>query len=465
MPDTKKNTAYVFDIALVNASSRPNFKAAPTLATGDVKVSTDDGAFGNITTLPTVTPAAGTNVKVSLSASEMNGDRVAITFIDQTSPKEWDDVHVFINTTTNTIDDVKTETALIVADTGELQTDWVDGGRLDTIIDNILVDTGTTIPGTITTVDTVVDGIQTDLSNATDGLGALKTLIDAVKTETALIVADTNELQTDNVPGLIAALNNIAATDIVSAGAITTLTGAVVNVTTCANNTDMRGTDNAATEAKQDIIDTNIDQIEAAVITNAAGVDIAADIIAIKAETALIVADTNELQTDNVPGLIAALDIVVDRVETDTQDLQTQIGTAGAGLTDLGGMSTAMKAEVNAEADTALTDYDPPTNAEMVARTPTAAQLAYLVDNAALGVPVTFSSGSTTTGVLTSGTGVDGAAPDTTDNHYNGKILVFTDSTLKLQVTDITDYTGSTRQVTFTALTDAVGASSTARMY
>jgi len=32
----------------------------------------------------------------------------------------------------------------------------------------------------ITTVDTVVDGIQTDLSNGTDGLGALKAAIDAV---------------------------------------------------------------------------------------------------------------------------------------------------------------------------------------------------------------------------------------------------------------------------------------------
>jgi len=46
----------------------------------------------------------------------------------------------------------------------------------------------------------------------------------------------------------IAALNDIAATDIVSAGAITTLSGAVVNVDTvdtCTTNTDMRGTDNA----------------------------------------------------------------------------------------------------------------------------------------------------------------------------------------------------------------------------
>jgi len=48
----------------------------------------------------------------------------------------------------------------------------------------------------------------------------------------------------------------------------------------------------------------------------------------------------------------------LDAVETDTQDLQTQIGTAGAGLTDLGGMSTGMKAEVQTECDDALDAYD-----------------------------------------------------------------------------------------------------------
>ena len=102
----------------------------------------------------------------------------------------------------------------IEADTNELQTDWVDAGRLDALVyslvvavitnaagadvatdvkalkaetvlilsdtNAILVDTATTLNGLITTVDTVVDGIQTDLSNATDGLGALKTLIDAL---------------------------------------------------------------------------------------------------------------------------------------------------------------------------------------------------------------------------------------------------------------------------------------------
>ena len=35
------------------------------------------------------------------------------------------------------------DTTLIVADTNELQTDWADGGRLDLIVDSILVDTAT----------------------------------------------------------------------------------------------------------------------------------------------------------------------------------------------------------------------------------------------------------------------------------------------------------------------------------
>jgi len=48
-----------------------------------------------------------------------------------------------------------------------------------------------------------------------------------------------------------------------------------------------------------------------------------------------------------------------------TGDSYARIGAAGASLTDLGGMSTGMKAEVNAEADTALSDYDPPTKAEL----------------------------------------------------------------------------------------------------
>lgn len=136
---------------------------------------------------------------------------------------------------------------LILADTGELQTDWADGGRLDLILDaaggagdpwitalpgaygagtagKII---GDNINAPIGTVDTVVDGIQTDLSNVTDGLGALKALIDAIPT--------TAMRGTDNV-----VLAGPTKAEMDTAHAL------------------------LATEAKQDIIDTILDKLDSA---------------------------------------------------------------------------------------------------------------------------------------------------------------------------------------------------------
>ena len=141
-----------------------------------------------------------------------------------------------------------------------------------------------------------------------------------------------------------------------------------------------------------------------------AGASMSADVAAVKAETALIVDDTDEigaagagltavpwnsgwdsevesectdaLNTYDPPkkseldsahattdALITTVDAVADLILADT----AVIGPLGAGLTDLGGMSTGMKAEVNAEADTAITDFGPPTNTQMEARTLVAA--------------------------------------------------------------------------------------------
>lgn len=63
-----------------------------------------------------------------------------------------------------------------------------------------------------------------------------------------------------------------------------------------------------------------------------------------------------------------------------TGDTFAQIGTAGAGLTDLGGMSTGMKAQVNAEmVDTLATDtYAEPGQATPAATATLAAKLNYL---------------------------------------------------------------------------------------
>jgi len=103
----------------------------------------------------------------------------------------------------------------------------------------------------------------------------------------------------------------------------------------CTTNTDMRGTDGANTT-----------------VPDAAG-------------TAAALHATTD-------GKVDAVQSTADDIETDTQDLQTQIGTAGAGLTDLGGMSAAMKAEVNAEAkDVIATDTIAELGVGVPAATPT----------------------------------------------------------------------------------------------
>lgn len=207
---------------------------------------------------------------------------------------------------------------------------------------------------------------------------------------------------------------------------------------------------------------TNVDLHGNIVLTNnASGITVTDTANISQTQTDIAALDTKlgtpagaDMSTD-----IAAIDTVVDAVLVDT----AEIGTAGAGLTDLGGMSTGMQAEVNAEVDTALSDYDGPTNAEMELRTPTAAQLAYIVANANTGLPVTFttSGGSTTAAVLNL---VDGSSGSAVDDQYNGRLLVFTDGTLKGVVTDITDYDGGTTTATITAIPTAPTASHNARL-
>ena len=66
-----------------------------------------------------------------------------------------------------------------------------------------------------------------------------------------------------------------------------------------------------------------------------------------------------------LPSSVDDVETKIDTLDTVADGLATTLGTAGAGLTDLGGFSTAAKAEINAEADTALADYDAPTKTEL----------------------------------------------------------------------------------------------------
>ena len=85
-----KGRAYTFNIGVVDQSNTKLLKAAPTLASGDFKISKDGGAFANLATLPTVTPSGGTAVQIALSATEMTADNVVITAIDAAGA-EWCD--------------------------------------------------------------------------------------------------------------------------------------------------------------------------------------------------------------------------------------------------------------------------------------------------------------------------------------------------------------------------------------
>jgi hypothetical protein len=93
-----KNEDFEIQVALEDYWNPGTFKANPTLATGDVKISKDGGALANLATLPVVEPASGALVTLALSSTEMNADIVSIVFIDQTNPKEWADLVISIPT-------------------------------------------------------------------------------------------------------------------------------------------------------------------------------------------------------------------------------------------------------------------------------------------------------------------------------------------------------------------------------
>jgi hypothetical protein len=94
-----KNQDFIVRISLENAAILGSFKSSATIAAGDFKVDKDGGGLTNLGTLPTVDPAASVLVKITLSATEMNADVVTLVCIDQTSPKEWNDLVISIPTT------------------------------------------------------------------------------------------------------------------------------------------------------------------------------------------------------------------------------------------------------------------------------------------------------------------------------------------------------------------------------
>lgn len=175
----------VVDAILVDtATTIPATIATIDTVVDSILVDTGTTLDGKIDTIDGIVDAilvdTGTTIPATIATVDTVVDAILV------------DTGTTIPATIATIDDfLDTEVAAILADTNELQADWVNGGRLDLLIDSIiskvdvvdgivdaiLVDTGTTIPATITTIDNFLD------------------------TEVAAILADTNELQADWVNG------------------------------------------------------------------------------------------------------------------------------------------------------------------------------------------------------------------------------------------------------------------------
>ena len=105
MSTPKKGVAYDFSTGLGDSTDAGKFVINPTIAAGDFQVSKDGGTFANLATLPVVTPSGSRAVKVSLSATEMNADKVVVIAVDAAGA-EWTEVFVFIDAPVSNVDDI-----------------------------------------------------------------------------------------------------------------------------------------------------------------------------------------------------------------------------------------------------------------------------------------------------------------------------------------------------------------------
>jgi hypothetical protein len=118
----KRATEFIFYVSLVSQANAKIMQANPTLAAADFNVSKDGGALAALTTTPTVTPAAGKLVKITLSATEMTADNVTVVCSDSAGA-EWNDLVVNIQTAARQVDDLAfpaTSGRSIVVDTAGL---------------------------------------------------------------------------------------------------------------------------------------------------------------------------------------------------------------------------------------------------------------------------------------------------------------------------------------------------------
>ncbi len=309
------------------------------------------------------------------------------------------------------------DVAAILADTNEVQAELADGGRLDLLIDLILADTGE---------------LQAEW---VDG-GRLDLLID-------LILADTGELQAEWV----------------DAGRLDLILDAILADTTGLNGDAMRGTDSAALASVLGALndaaaagdptatDTLVQYAKQLinVLVGATGVatfpaaGAPANNISLAEIIRAIYDDTNAIQGKLPSGTIS--DFAEASNDVTLADASITAAKYAANAREAAGQATD---EVNAIADGVWNE----------------ARSGHTIAGTYGEVHNEIISGAAEAGTLST-TEMTSDLSEATDEHYNGRIVIWTGGVLSGQASDITAYLGSTGRLTYTAVTEAPSAADT----
>lgn len=272
--------------------------------------------------------------------------------------------------------------------------DAATGGKAANQIDLIKTDTAAILTDTGTTLDTKLNDIQgATFSSATDSLEAIRDRGDAAWTTgsgTGLSSLATGTAQAGAAGSITLAAGAGGATDLYKGARIATTGGTGVGqsrMITAFNDTTKVASvapnwvtnPDATTTYEIQAADSSLGTIQndPQSVTDLKDFSDAGYDPATNKVQGVVLVDTTTTNTDMVGTNSAALASVctearlseldaatggkaanqIDLIKTDTAAILTdtaEIGTAGAGLTDLGGMSTTMKGQVNTEVDSAL---------------------------------------------------------------------------------------------------------------
>ena len=305
-------------------------------------------------------------------------------------------------------------------------------------VDNVtLADTVTTYTGNTKQTADHTAGIA-DIPTTSEL--ALRTLLSAEYT----VVGDLGTVQTADHTAAIADIPTIAefeARSIVSADYVV-VGDTIAGVTLVDTVTTVTG---GATSAAQTTAQNDLD-----IITGATGVNL---LNATQASIDAIEVDTST----TIPGTITTVQTDLDTITgSDGATLATsQTLYAPAKVADLGTVQTGDTYPL-ASGSTGFTAIDTVVDAvKVVTDALTSVAAAKLALSSGTIVAGAAEAGTLATTQMTSD------LTEATDDHYIGRIIIWTSGVLQNQATDITDYSGATGLLTFTATTEAPTAADT----